>query len=308
MGHKLKTQLYAALELASLPGIGAARFKALIAQYGNPVAALAELAPPLENPRNKRRWTPAEIDRALQYPEGGITYYGAGDYPSLLGECPEPPPYLFWKGTLWPVTQPTVTLVGARDASEPGRLFAHTLAGNLAAHGVTTVSGGARGIDAAAHSGALAAGGLSLLIAATGIDVVYPPENQALFHNIQKNGSIITELLPGTPPRRDFFPTRNRILVGISQALIVIEGGSGSWSSARHALRLGRPIFAWNRSPYPALRQLPDLLLAKGALALSDPEPELVLRAIGVMRKTNAESAPALGNCVIGEPGVIRVA
>lgn len=303
-----RTQLYAALELAARPGVGAARFKSLIDQYGSPLAAAAQLPPARTNPRGKKSWSQAELSHALDFaPEVAATYYGACDYPPLLRQCPEPPPYLFWQGSTWPIIPPLVAIVGARDCSAAGRLFAEELASGLAAQGVGIVSGGARGIDAAAHFGALHAGGAPILVAASGIDVVYPPENLGLFRQVQEHGCIVTELLPGTPPRRDFFPTRNRIMVGLAQALVVIEGQTGSWSSAQHALRLGRPIFTWASSPQSELRRIPNLLVAKGAVAIANSDPDLILNMIGLLTKTNAETTPAFGNCMIGKPSEISL-
>jgi DNA processing protein len=103
------------------------------------------------------------------------------------------------------------------------------------------------GIDTAAHDGALNADGRTALVTATGIDVCYPPRHDVLFDRVAERGCVLTELLPGTPPRRDFFPTRNRVLVGLAQALVVVEGRprSGTHSSVRHMQKLRRPIFAW---------------------------------------------------------------
>ena len=278
-------QLCAAIELSRLPSIGAARFKMLIDRYGCPIAAFAQTPQQrhLLNTKGKTILTHEQLNRVIDFAAtADFTYYGAPDYPRLLAQLAEPPPYLFRQGPLWPLQTHMVAIVGPRDCSEDGRNFAQTIAAHLAKQGVIIVSGGACGIDAAAHNGALAHGGLSILVTATGIDMVYPPQHQELFEHIRKRGCLLTELLPGTPPRRDFFPTRNRIIVGLSSALIIVEGKlrTGTWSSASHALKQQRKIFVWTESPRPELRTLPLWLLEHGAFGLNTSDPSPIMRII----------------------------
>jgi len=278
-------QLRAAIELSRLPGVGAAKFKALVDQYGSPTEALYHTPRQIALlARDKTELTAEQLDGLNHLPASvKFTYYGATDYPELLGKLSEPPPYLFRKGILWPLSPMAVAIVGPRGCSDEGALFARTIAARLAVLGVLIISGGALGIDSSAHRGAMEEGkGLSVLVTATGIDRIYPSKNKELFDQVTEHGCILTELLPGTPPRRDFFPTRNRIIVALSNALIVIEGKlrTGTWSSASHALKQHRHIFVWGENPHPELRELPELLLKRGAISLSTTDPEAVMRII----------------------------
>ena len=277
--------LRAAIELSRRPGVGAAKFKALVDQYGSPLAALehASFQSVPVRAKPKKIWTDEELDQWLALPASvGYTCYGAADYPWSLRNLTEPPPYLFHTGSLWPLPPIAVAIVGPRDCSQEGAHIAKTLAAQLAALGVLVVSGGARGIDTAAHQGALEGHGFSVLLMGTGIDRVYPPENQALFQRISERGCLLTELLPGTPPRHGFFPTRNRILVGLSDAVILIEGTckSGTQSTAQHALRQHKPLFVWAESPCPVLRELPNQLLEQGAIPLNSLDPKIIMEVI----------------------------
>lgn len=267
-------QFLAAIDLSRLPGVGAATFKAMVDLYGSPQEALPHIPRQLAFPGSKEKaaLTNQQHHALLNLPASiGCTYYGARDYPQLLGTLAEPPPYLFHTGSLWPLTAMMVAIVGPRHCSDEGAHFAHALAARLAEQGIVIVSGGALGIDTAAHRGALDSGGCSVLVTATGIEQIYPQENSSLFSQIVEQGCLLTELLPGTPPRRDFFPTRNRIIVGLSDAVIVVEGKlrTGTWSSASHALKQKRRLFTWTQSPRAELRELPNLLLERGATALN---------------------------------------
>ena len=283
--ERSKRQLDAAIELSRRPGVGAARFKELVDLHGSPAAALATMPCQLDLAGLGGK-PPLDVERiaALDAVGGdiGFTVYGATDYPRLLARTTEPPPYLFHKGTLWPSPEVAVAIVGPRRCTSEGAAFACGLAAGLARHGVPVVSGGALGVDTAAHRGALDAGGTTVLVTATGIGRVYPRENERLFRDVAARGCIVTELLPGTPPRRDFFPTRNRIIVGLSAAVVIVEGRlrTGTWSSASHALRQKRIVFCWTGSPDRSLRELPDVLLGKGAIAMSGPDAELVIERI----------------------------
>lgn len=274
------------MALSRLPGIGARAFKELVGRHGSPARALDAIAGERRaapaRPRAKAPLDEAQRAAVRRLAELGLgTWLGAPDYPRRLASTPEPPPYLFREGPLWPLPGPAVAVVGPRRCSAGAAAFARELAAGLARCGVLVVSGGAAGVDAAAHEGALAAGGAVALVVATGIDRSYPPESRSLRHRIAAQGCVLTELLPGAPPRRSFFPTRNRVLVGLCDATVIVEGRgrSGTATSARHALRLGRPLFFWAGSGDPALRELPDLLARRGASPLEDPAPEAVLAA-----------------------------
>lgn len=280
-------QLIAAVVLSRIPGVGAATLKELIIEHGSPTRALAahRHIPSVRHRRSKPKapLADAQLDAISHLPpQVGFTYVGALDYPPMLADVPEPPPYLFRKGPLWPLRAPSIAIVGPRRCTGRGRAFTQKLAAQLAAEGATIVSGGAVGIDAAAHAGALEGDGRTVFVTATGIDLEYPSENVPLYREIERMGCVLTELLPGAPPRRGFFPTRNRILVGLCDATLIVEGDleSGTATSARHALKLGRPLFTWPYSANPALRALPQHLVKRGATPLSKPSASSVLAAL----------------------------
>jgi DNA processing protein len=174
-----------------------------------------------------------------------LTQEEAG-YPAGLKEIPYPPPFLFVWGTLKPEDDLAVALVGTRTPSYYGLKACRRLAGNLAAQGITVVSGLARGIDTAAHEGALEAGGRTLAVLGCGLDVVYPPENRGLYQKIPGQGALISEFPLGTPPEARNFPIRNRLISGLSLGVVVVEAGfkSGTAITVQYALDQGREVMA----------------------------------------------------------------
>lgn len=173
-------------------------------------------------------------------------------YPALLRECPDAPATLFCVGADAALHRPAVAVVGTRQPSADGMRAAHQLGYDLAAAGITVVSGLARGIDTAAHSGALEAGGQTVAVMATGLDRIYPAANQSLARRIAEQGVVITEFAPGCEPHRWHFPRRNRTLSGLALATVVVEAGrpSGSLLTAAAATEQGRDVFAYPWSVY----------------------------------------------------------
>jgi DNA processing protein len=167
-------------------------------------------------------------------------------YPAALTTIADPPPVLWTRGQVPSLSAPAVAIVGSRAASSYGLAVAEQLAGDLAASGVVIVSGLARGVDSAAHRGALAAGGITVAVLGSGVDVMYPPEHASLAKEIDGRGAVTSELVPGTPPQQWLFPLRNRIISGLSRAVVVIEASerSGSLITARCALEQGRDVLA----------------------------------------------------------------
>lgn len=170
---------------------------------------------------------------------------GAPGYPALLAAVPSPPA-LWLRGRLVADDALAIAIVGARRATAYGLHVAEQIAGELAARGVTIVSGFARGIDTAAHEGALAAGGRTIAVLGSGIDVVYPRENLALAGRIEGSGALVSQFPPGMPPRAGHFPARNRTLAGLSLGVLVVEAAerSGALITAGFAGDLGREVFA----------------------------------------------------------------
>ncbi len=172
-----------------------------------------------------------------------LTYWDQA-YPQLLREIHDPPAVLYVQGQL-PTTD-CFAIVGSRRASAPGMLFSKELAATLAQHDVCIVSGLARGIDSAAHHGALHGGGKTVAVLGCGIDIVYPRENRPLHERITSSGAVISEHAPGTPPLSGNFPGRNRIISGLCKGVLVVEAspGSGSLITGDFALEQGRELFA----------------------------------------------------------------
>ena len=178
----------------------------------------------------------------------GITLVGWSDaaYPAALSAIVDPPPALWVRGNVAALSGPAVAIVGSRAGSPYGLTVAERLGADLAARGVVVVSGLARGVDSAAHRGALAAKGATLAVLGSGADVIYPAEHKGLARDIEIDGAVMSELAPGTPPQKRFFPLRNRLISGLSRAVLIVEAGekSGSLITARCALDQGREVLA----------------------------------------------------------------
>ena len=206
--------------------------------------------------------TQAEAELAALNRAGAqLVCWGEPLYPSRLAVLDDAPPILTVLGQPQLLQRPMVAVVGARNASANGRRFSRELAAALGEGGVVVVSGLARGIDAAAHLGALASG--SVAVVAGGIDVVYPEENRGLHEALARQGAIVAELPLGTEPQARHFPRRNRIISGMALGVVVVEAAarSGSLITARCALEQGRDVFAVPGSPFdPRCRGCNDLL------------------------------------------------
>jgi DNA processing protein len=175
-------------------------------------------------------------------PRSGVCHPGDADYPSALDGLPSAPRQLFWTGTVWPPPRHAVAIVGTRAASPYGLEIAEQLAADLARAGVCVVSGMARGIDSAAHRGALEAGGSTVAVLAAGPGSPYPPESAAVHARLLAHGAACAEFPSGTPLRRGLFPRRNRILAGLALGVVVVEAGekSGALTTASWSRRYGR--------------------------------------------------------------------
>jgi len=202
---------------------------------------------------------------------------GDDDYPANLAEIPDPPAVLFSSGALLPRDLVAVAIVGSRYASPAGILFAEKLSSDLALCGLTVVSGLALGIDSAAHRGALRAQGRTLAVLGCGLDVNYPSINADLREEITKAGALITEFLPGDPPSSGNFPSRNRIISGLSLGVVVVEAAerSGSLITARFALEQGREVFAVPGMAQSMRSKGAHRLIKQGAKLVEDAEDVL---------------------------------
>ena len=212
---------------------------------------------------------------------------GSPSFPPLLAQIPDPPDQLWVRGDLSIWLKPAIAVVGARAASRNGLAMAAAIAGDLARAGVVVVSGLARGIDSAAHAGALAAGGLTVAVLGTGIDVVYPAEHRELSERIAQSGLLVTEFSPGAPPEVFHFPRRNRIISGLSRAVVVIEAAerSGSLITARLAADQGRDVMV---VPGPVLGGR-----NRGAHALIRDGAKLVESAVDILQELGLDQSLA---------------
>jgi len=208
------------------------------------------------------RWALEEARKAGARP----LLLGHEGYPPLLSRSAKAPAILFVRGKLAADAR-RVAVVGARECDEPGLEIARTLGEDLARGRVEVVSGGARGVDAAAHAGALWGGGTTVAVLGCGIDQAYPAENRELFDRIAAGGGAVTsELVPGSLPKPANFPRRNRIIAGLSDATVVVRAGaeSGALVTARDAHDEGRPVFAIRGPPGERLSEGQEMLLRAG--------------------------------------------
>lgn len=178
--------------------------------------------------------------------EVGLLDIGENSYPDILRQIYLPPPLLFFRGNKIKKAQFSIAIVGSRKCTAYGREVAGYISRNLSRIGITVVSGLAVGIDSYAHKAALEGKGGSIGVLGCGIDIIYPPENKYLYEEILSNGSIITEFLPKTPPLKNNFPVRNRIISGLCRGVVVIEAGekSGAIITCEMALQQNREVFA----------------------------------------------------------------
>ena len=269
------TDLVDRLRLIRTAGIGPVAYRQLIARFGGPSAAI-DAIPDLARRGGgaaPRIFPRADAEREVERVERfGARYLaiGQGLYPRRLASLPDAPPLVIVKGRLAVLDQPPVAIVGARNASAAACRFARTLAFELGREGVTVVSGLARGIDSAAHDGSLDSGTIGVI--AGGIDVVYPPENEARQAAVAERGLLIAEMPPGTEPRARHFPHRNRIIAGLADGTVVVEAAprSGSLITARLAGEMGRDVMAVPGSPLDSRAQGCNQLIREGATLIQD--------------------------------------
>lgn len=222
----------------------------------------------------------------------------AAAYPPQLAELADAPVALFLRGRRQLLRSPMLAVVGSRRPTAAGQRIAQTLAQTLGEAGLCIVSGLARGIDAAAHEGALRGRASTIAVCGTGLDQCYPAENQALFERIGHDGLLLSELPPGTAPLRHNFPRRNRIIAGLARGTLVIEAaeGSGSLITARQALHQGREVFAVPGSPLNPLAAGCLELLREGAHLVRQTQDVLEHIKIPIEENTHQNHAVELIN------------
>lgn len=262
-------------------GIGAVRIQALLSHFGSLESAWRADAADLR----EAGLSPKLVDRVQEARRGvdldeiveGIARQGIkiliwtdALYPPRLKEIEQPPPVLYMRGDYLPDDLFAVAVVGTRRVTAYGRQITEEIAGYLASHGITVVSGLARGVDALAHQTALKSGGRSIAVLGCGVDRIYPPEHRALAAQIVESGAIFSDYAVGTPPDAINFPPRNRIISGLSLAVVVTEAGetSGALITANFAAEQGREVFAVPGSILATQSKGTNRLIQTGALPL----------------------------------------
>lgn len=208
----------------------------------------------------------AEVDAACARLGAYPVVFGEPAYPPRLQDLPCPPPVLWVRGELW--MGRVIAIVGTRRASGKACAWAEQAAGAMVAHCLDVVSGGAYGVDASSHRGAMGAGGTTTVVLGGGLDRPYPDRHIPLFEMAARHGAVLSPFPPGTPPARGGFLARNALIAALSDAVVVVEAGwrSGARSTALHARSIGRPVLAVPGSPGT------DRLVSEGAMVASTPE------------------------------------
>lgn len=278
---EIKEKLTGLIAILAVPGIGRGRFFKLINKFKTVDRIFGATIKELENTPDISHTLAYNIlnqhdinqaaEKAAKIIQLGwkVYFYDDPSYPALLKTIPQSdmPPFLFVAGDPGEFSEKTIAIVGSRHATEKGRKFAETLAAELAAQGLIVVSGMAEGIDSYAHRGAIKGGGKTWAVWGNSLDLVYPPSNKQLAKDIIASGAAISEYLPETRPDKNHFPQRNRIISGLSQAVIVVEAGrkSGALLTASQALLQQRTLFAVPGHPYDKMSEGCNLLIQKGA-------------------------------------------
>jgi len=291
---KLRTDAADWLRLCHSPGLSPAALRQLLRAFGTPAAVLAAGGASVRAVAGGQAQTALEagppsglVDTTLAWLEGGNRYLLAlddEDYPRALLQICDPPPLLYVLGELARLNDPSVAIVGSRNATRQGLADAQAIARALSDAGYCIVSGLALGIDAAAHRGGLAGLSSSVAIVGTGLDRVYPAANRDLSHELAARGAVVSEFCLGTPPIASNFPRRNRLIAGLSRGVLVVEAAmkSGSLTTARLALEQGRDVFAVPGSIHSSLSKGCHWLLKQGAKLVESADD--VLAEWGIMR------------------------
>jgi DNA processing protein len=303
---------FARIRLLRSPHIGPATYYQLLRRFGSAQAALP-MVPELAA-RGGGRYRLAEVDRieaecaAARRHGAHQLFHDDSSYSLELRALNQPPPLLYARGNLALFDQPAVAIVGARNASAGAVRMARDFGAGLAAQGYAVISGLARGIDGAAHQGALSGqrgDGGTIAVIAGGIDVAYPPEHAALQARIADDGLLVAEMPPGTEPQARHFPARNRIIAGLGAGTVVVEAApkSGSLITAQLAQDYGREVMAVPGSPLDArARGCNELIRKKGATLIQGVDDIIeAIATFDILRPTVRE--PAAPDYVVDDPG-----
>lgn len=313
------------LDLSLVPGLGPRAYRELLSAFGFPSQVLA--ATPAQLARVVGETLAREIRSSgraaavsrtlawLEQPGNHVVTLADPDFPPQLLEIPDPPPLLYVRGDPAWLARSMLAIVGSRNATAAGKRNAESFAQAIAARGYTIVSGLALGIDAAAHAGALREPGSTVGVLGTGLDIVYPRSNAALFETVAARGAIVSEFALGTPPLGGHFPRRNRLISGLARGVLVVEAAvsSGSLITARLAAEQGREIFAIPGSIHSPVSRGCHALIKQGAKLVESAED--VLEEIGAppgpgaaasMRSDSTEQAPSMHNQSLASTEFLR--
>ncbi len=286
------------IALKSVSGIGNLTFRALLDNFGSPSLIFNTPVSKLTGINGITKKMAVAINNFSEWDKVNQNFellnknkitlitYQDDDYPEKLKNIYDLPPFLYVRGSLMK-DDINIAIVGSRRATAYGKYTTERISRELAQKGVTVVSGMARGIDSAAHRGALAARGRTIAVLGSGLDVIYPPENKILFSEIIENGAVISEFPMGTPPIAANFPSRNRIISGMSYGVLVVEAGekSGSLITARLALEQGREVFAVPGSVETPASRGTNRLIKEGAKLIENAE-DILEEIIPQLEKT----------------------
>ena len=306
------SEIQSVLRLGSVPGVGTRALWRILNRFGSGRRALAarpaeldaaagmRCSEALASPGLERRVRDA-LDRC-RTPAIAILLWSDDEYPQRLGHLVDPPPILFSRGRLELLQKPSVTIVGSRRSTAYGRRTAEALAAQMALRGITVVSGLALGIDGASHRGALEAGGDTVAVLGSGVDLIQPASHRRLGERIVREGLLLSEFLPGEPARPHHFPRRNRILAALGGAVVVVEAAekSGALITVEHALDLGRDVYA-----VPGALDAPqsrgcNTLIRQGAQVIISPEE--FARDLGLVCGSSSEFRACVVSQGAGQP------
>lgn len=284
--------------LNRIPGIGRVRYQALQAKFGSLADAWKASRGDLKAAGLEDRIVrtiidergnidpDAELERLHKANVTPLTWNDPA-YPRRLKETDDPPPVLYVKGELKDTDEFAVAVVGTRRPTPYGRQVAEEMSQKLTTHGITVISGLARGVDAIAHRTALESGGRTIGVLACGLDVVYPPEHKKLATQITERGALVSDYPLGTQPRGDYFPRRNRILAGMSLGVLVVEGDlkSGALITARIAVEQNREVFAVPGSIFSPQSRGTNTIIGRG-------EAKLIQNVEDILEELNLTTIP----------------
>ncbi|AZR72360.1 DNA protecting protein DprA [Anoxybacter fermentans] len=265
--------------LSLVQGVGSVRIKRLLEYFGSPERAWKAreeelLAIPSFGPKLVKKFIKirdnVDLERFIKKcreAEIGILCFEDSEFPVNLKHIYDPPPVIYYRGSLKKEDINSIAIVGSRKMSPYGRRVTRLLARELAERGFTIISGMALGVDGEAHMAALEAGGRTIAVLGSGVDIIYPKEHKKLYQKIITSGAVISTFPPGTPPERGNFPARNRIISGLAYGTVVVEAGlkSGALITADQALEQNREVFAVPGSIFSPMSKGTNALIQKGA-------------------------------------------